>query len=412
MGGKESIKSTVEYGIFKVTIILLLICSISALSATAICWENYSLDSFKNLPSQYNGYGWSIDKDLYIGTKVGSNFFSFPLSERAVIYFEWINDFDDPEYGNFIFTEARGEKHYCKNSSWEYERFPVESGEVKWSVQNPKKGYGRIRNLSILYLNEECESPITIIGDNHSNSSSPDYNPPIDSVHPNKPVDQYGPRYVSVNKTDQNDTNYIYTTIKEALQVVEEPGVVEVQEGIYEEQFEINKILIFKGLSKNSTIIKGELNKDTIRIANEGVVVENITIIGGETGILIDVFDNCTIKDNEILDCNDAALYLNNSSLSKLTNNTVKSCTRHGILLENSSNYNYLKNNIILNCDDGICITSSVGNKFINNTIECISGCIYLTDRFSLNSNNFPEDLIDKSLNAEYICKIFAKRDS
>ena len=178
--------------------------------------------------------------------------------------------------------------------------------------------------------------------------------------------------------------------------------------GIYYENIIINKSISLIGEDKNNTIIDGGGIGDVVHVLADWVNISGFTIrnsgeeqyLFARAGIQLNGTDNCSIKNNIIID-NQNGIYLGSdfgirgSTNSKLYGNIIKFnkkgiCLNHnynslnkmyeneicmndiGIYLDGSNNYNEIfSNNIISNVQWGVllgqCICGGVGNKVYHN---------------------------------------------
>ncbi len=94
-----------------------------------------------------------------------------------------------------------------------------------------------------------------------------------------------------ISKGYEDPNNYVYYTINEAVENVENGGVVIVGEGMYKENIQISKSLTLKGdFDKennefNSVIYNEDKNVMTIYVKCSSVTIENMSIWGGMCGI-------------------------------------------------------------------------------------------------------------------------------
>ncbi|HEC88922.1 MAG TPA: hypothetical protein ENI52_06370 [Thermoplasmata archaeon] len=142
--------------------------------------------------------------------------------------------------------------------------------------------------------------------------------------------------------------NQFYSRIKDAVYSAEDGDIVFVYNGLYHEDFPINKSIHLIGEGKSSTIIDGE-----IMLTANNIVISNLTIketdkhpiynyIPLGDGILIfsdnNIISNCIIKQN-----------MHGIRISSASNNTITGCiitkNNYGIYIEGYSKNNYIHHN-------------------------------------------------------------------
>jgi len=191
-------------------------------------------------------------------------------------------------------------------------------------------------------------------------------------------------------------------TIQEGINNVSVGNTVFVYDGIYTENFKINKLLTLRGQSRNDTVIDGGGAGQVITIYAEGVTVRGFTIQNNDhyhnwEAIRV-VSNHNTISDNIIKDANTGIcidFYCSNNTISRNiiidnlwgVNGNVGSVNTliFGNIIKNnycgialwSARYNIIIGNTIANNNEyGIALVWSKGynhiyhNNFINNSLH------------------------------------------
>jgi parallel beta-helix repeat protein len=163
-----------------------------------------------------------------------------------------------------------------------------------------------------------------------------------------------------------------FTTIQAAVNAANDGDIILVCEGTYHESIIINKSISLIGNNKEKTIIKGEKNKDTIKIISEHVSISSFTIqnsgnSGRDAGIEINA-NNATIEEN-IIQHNTIGIFIYHSNFHLIKNNTVSNNQDYGIHLYQSIE-NDIQNNIIESNRWGILLISSLFNQIERNLVR------------------------------------------
>jgi parallel beta-helix repeat protein len=328
----------------------------------------------------------------------------------ATLCFEWKNDGYYPEIGQLCFL-VNGERRYiCDSLIWKnesidlrYEGDYILSWEfVKFKSYPKGRIAGWLRNLSIKPHSVDSMKYQDInYSENYIQADSQNYtqkenetiksqkNNPIEEIYLSVPSPgQRGPNNVSVNASIEFSNNDTFKTIQEAVNAVQEPGVVEVYSGIYKESINITKSLTLRGFDRNNTIIIDPKDDFAIKIYSQNVVVENLTL-NGKNGINVFSANNCNMSNLTIQNCSVVGIFLDHANNCNVTSNLINT---KGFAIELFySNNNYIVGNAIENIVDGICVRDSIDNIFKNydkkvqNTFYCRNATV----------NDYPEGLIN-----------------
>jgi len=163
--------------------------------------------------------------------------------------------------------------------------------------------------------------------------------------------------------------------IQKIIDSAKKDDVINLENGIYYENININKSLTLKSSSGNPQdviIFAKDVNDSVIKVFADRVNIENLTIAGAKgdynnyySGAGIYVRSNNSIFVNNILKYNNYGILLIDSNKNYLLNNTIINSIECNIYLERACN-NIIENNSCINASGGINLF-----KFsLNNTIE------------------------------------------
>jgi len=195
-----------------------------------------------------------------------------------------------------------------------------------------------------------------------------------------------------------------YPTIQEAVNAAAPGSMIFIASGVYHECVVVNKTLMLVGENRANTIIDGDGGGTVIRVMAHNVMIENLTIRGGDVGIKLEGAYNSTLSrniitlhkcdgilminstriailDNIITKCGTfipgpliygGAFNLINSSGNIIEGNVALDNIGYGLLLQHST-YNQIRKNTLSNSYSGIFLTHSTWNtiyhnNFVNNT--------------------------------------------
>jgi parallel beta-helix repeat protein len=199
-----------------------------------------------------------------------------------------------------------------------------------------------------------------------------------------------------------------YTTINEAINHSSAGDTIQVKNGIYYENLQINKSLTLQGQDCQSTIIIGEggfdrdahpvviLNANNIRISGFTIQSQNYSTSNlHATGISVQG-DQCNISDN-IIENNYIGIFCSIQSLTTIVNNQIIANFKDGIRFYGGS-LNIISNNIIKdNSGSGVAM-QGYQNAITNNTISRNTRAIGFGGSYSTIYHNKLESNIESGL--------------
>ncbi|HUK84554.1 MAG TPA: NosD domain-containing protein, partial [Candidatus Acidoferrum sp.] len=154
-----------------------------------------------------------------------------------------------------------------------------------------------------------------------------------------------------------------YPTITSAVNHASQGATIEVKEGVYNENIQINKSLTLEGQDSKNTIIIGNGGPNepaVLTLAAPSIKVSGFTIESANSSILsqnalgINIQgDNCTINDN-IIENNYMGIFCSLQSFTSITNNFITSSVKDGIRFYAGSLNNISNNSIVGNAVSGI----------------------------------------------------------
>ncbi len=184
-------------------------------------------------------------------------------------------------------------------------------------------------------------------------------------------------------------------TIQVAIDAAFYGDTVYVYSGNYTENVVVYKEITLTGEDRETTIIDGNGNGDTVHISSNRVTMSGFTVknCGGiwpeeDAGIELDNVQNCTLFNNNVSDNGAHGIFLYYSSWNDITDNAVSWNHVEGIYLRDSP-YNHITGNDVWANAFGIHLESSPNNVLANNDISSNGGTgIWLTG----SSGNFVTD--------------------
>ena len=191
-----------------------------------------------------------------------------------------------------------------------------------------------------------------------------------------------------------------FASLQLAIEAVQEGGVVQIAQGIYEGPIVLEKSLALIGDHKQNTVITSSeglsygkslvqiLEPDCvisnlnisivsevtgrigIDIESENTIIENLMIQGFEYGIRI-LYENGsnTVVATTIQNCN-TGIYTSYTQENTIRNCEIQNNSLYGIFLNAGSDYNLIDGNYIGGSEYGLRIKGSALNLIVNNTIS------------------------------------------
>lgn len=105
--------------------------------------------------------------------------------------------------------------------------------------------------------------------------------------------------------TENGTEDYPYTTITDALGVAGECYIIQIRPGTYVESLDITtSYLILRGMGATpaETTIENSGEDQTVRMAGESIIIENLSTTGGPNGVVLSNCDSCQLRGLEISD--------------------------------------------------------------------------------------------------------------
>ncbi len=171
------------------------------------------------------------------------------------------------------------------------------------------------------------------------------------------------------------NTQKVYSRIQDAINDASQLDIIQVNNGTYIENINLNKKLTLQGISGGNVIIKSLNQSKPVFFINSGgtgstikwfTVKDNTN--SGTSGIYLGA-QNCKIIENTLTN-NYHGITLYNSNNNTLSGNILTNNQGVGIYLIHSDNNTLSKNNITNNNGDGICLVNySTNNKIFGNAI-------------------------------------------
>lgn len=164
-----------------------------------------------------------------------------------------------------------------------------------------------------------------------------------------------------------------FNRIQYGVNEIPENGTVYVYNGTYYENIVIDKTINLTGEDRNSTIIDGGENEDTVHINADHVTINKFTIQNGKgtsSYAGIDIRGNNSFIWKNNIKNNVDGIYLQNSFYTKISHNFISNNLDEGITVYDSCYLDISDNNIENNGgnDAGIWLINSSYNEISRNT--------------------------------------------
>lgn len=208
-------------------------------------------------------------------------------------------------------------------------------------------------------------------------------------------------------------TNAYYTTIQDAINNSINGNVINVPDGIYDEDVNINKEVTINGTSRDNTIIRGlfsgseantviiganatianltvtrdygstteewtsSVKSQGITVTGNGVTIDGVKVIGNRNGVYINNNQNFTIKNNLVTNNRTGLQLANNVNGGKITNNDILENYTHGLMLNfdlgniNATDLIVKHNNFADNWYSEIYFHGTNNGTFTNSDFSC-----------------------------------------
>jgi parallel beta-helix repeat protein len=173
--------------------------------------------------------------------------------------------------------------------------------------------------------------------------------------------------------TQDDPDNHTWDTVQEAINDndVQDDDIVYVYNGIYNESITVNKTVCLYGEDEEQVTIQSM--GTVVDIINDSVYMDGLKIKGGNTDILINGTDNCTITNCIVSDSGNGIKITSGSE-----NNTIKRCNfssnSYGIFL--SGSYNWIGSQSLGQLWDNCFFNLNTYGIYIDNSHDnMIIGC-------------------------------------
>jgi len=146
--------------------------------------------------------------------------------------------------------------------------------------------------------------------------------------------------------------------IQQAIDEASIGDVVEVQGGFYQEEVNINKSMILRGVDdgEGKPVISSTDSAGTIKISADNVILEGFLIMNANTGILMHS-NNSILRNNTLNSTGDFGIQVINSNNNTVSNNTI--CNKNKGFYFESTSSNVITKNYISNCFECIELRNS-----------------------------------------------------
>jgi len=203
------------------------------------------------------------------------------------------------------------------------------------------------------------------------------------------PFETYGQDNLRVRNLDTGEK---YEKIQEAINAASVGNTIYVKNGTYYENVVVNKTISLVGENKSNTIIDGRGSRTVISVTADNVNIKGFTIRNSEwtfpySAVYVYYANGHKISDN-IIKNSLYGIHLYYSGESTVVNNTILD-NRYGLSLTSATD-NVVSNNNFSRNDDGIQLSFSRYNTFSGNNISLskFNGVILSTSTNNVFVNN------------------------
>jgi parallel beta-helix repeat protein len=187
--------------------------------------------------------------------------------------------------------------------------------------------------------------------------------------------------WVDANKNLVNDEgDYNTTSIQDAINHASDYGWIMVERGNYTENVNVNKAGLFiKAINGPELTRVSAYQEPVLWISSNDITLNGFTIIGSDYGVVVfneylNIVLNCTVEENVISNCSQAAVLIINCGFSSFSKNNITSNGYGGICAESLFNSTISENAIIADYwPDGSWL-NWVGLHLYNSSNNTISG--------------------------------------
>ena len=156
-------------------------------------------------------------------------------------------------------------------------------------------------------------------------------------------------------------TGLTYPNIQSAIDasLTLDGNIILVKKGTYTENITITKSIVLVGEDRNQTIIDGNQTRAVIRVIASNVLIRNVTVKNGVTGIFVDHSNNTHIIDSNVMNCIpdstmvfyefQQGIRVQYSFNCVIRNNVIANNAVTGVLVTDSSNFTVSSNQVYRN---------------------------------------------------------------
>ena len=165
-----------------------------------------------------------------------------------------------------------------------------------------------------------------------------------------------------------------YPTIQAAVNAASNDDLIEVHNGTYVENVDVNKRLnIYASDGASITIVKASNSNDHVfEVTANNVTIMNFTVTDAtgyhKSGVYLNGVSYCDISNNVVTN-NSFGIYVYSSTYNDVYNNIATGNVYHGVHIRFSSNINVTNNDVTLNNGDGVYVHESNYSLIEGNTI-------------------------------------------